>query len=666
MGKNKLIELAEQKKKRRIISGYASTFDIDSGDMQITKTALENAKDDLLKYSTVLFNHDMDRPIGKTIETRVDDRGLFVKIVISNQEDDIWEKCKEGIINKFSIKGRSRDTSITENGRVIQINEIELFEVSLVTIPMNNHAKATKVEEKSLNIEKDNIDIEKMKEEEIEVEKIFDEEEKEIEKDCHCDGEGCDEEDCEYTNKTLSKLIEELQILSGRFSDEDKTIIDEVIAFLKKNLNVEKPENEEDFDFDDTSDDRPIFQLNDSSEMVHESGNKFRKQILKIGKWYHWDAEGGILEITKEMIAKIVKNFRSKIIENVSVPLTHTNDPAKNTGEVIKVIRTKEGLDAIIEIKDDTIAEKIKKGLIKCISASLDPNYRVKTTNKFVGPALLHAALVQEPYIKGMAGFIPLADMFDGRPILQLEDTQRSNEEILKNVNEVLNKLTMKKVINNEEIEKEGNIEEVIEEEEVEELPEEVAEEKIEEKVEEVKEEEKEEEVKEEEVALEDEVKEEEVASEDEVKEEENTASAESSEDIKPEEKAEDGNGKVDFADAEKHYDEYLKAGKIVPAQKDSFVRLFATKKTVNLGDESVELQDLLKAFFDKQPKIVDFEEDGKTDVTPPTAPAEPKIPEAAASFFKEKLGLSDEEAIKSWEYAKEQSKNESKESTIF
>ena len=39
-----------------IVTGYASTCDVDSDGMQITRQALEGAKDDLIKYNTVLFN----------------------------------------------------------------------------------------------------------------------------------------------------------------------------------------------------------------------------------------------------------------------------------------------------------------------------------------------------------------------------------------------------------------------------------------------------------------------------------------------------------------------------------------------------------------------------------------------------------------------------------
>ena len=60
-----------------------------------------------------------------------------------------------------------------------------------------------------------------------------------------------------------------------------------------------------------------------------------------------------------------------------------------------------------------------------------------KTNGKFAGPVLLHTALVQEPFIKGMREFIQLSDEFGGRPILQFENkelTVEENLQILKGV----------------------------------------------------------------------------------------------------------------------------------------------------------------------------------------------------------------------------------------
>ena len=51
-----------------------------------------DAKDDFIEYSTVLFNHDFNRPIGRVIDAEVDDTGLLIKVILSKTEKEIWEK----------------------------------------------------------------------------------------------------------------------------------------------------------------------------------------------------------------------------------------------------------------------------------------------------------------------------------------------------------------------------------------------------------------------------------------------------------------------------------------------------------------------------------------------------------------------------------------------
>jgi len=132
------------RKGEHVVVGYAMTSDLDSDDTIITTEAIELAKDDLLKYSTVLFNHDTERPIGKVVSAKVDKKGLLVEVVISKEEEEIWNKIKEGIINKFSIKGRASDFDEVDgrNGeKIVKIDKIELYEVSLVSVPANAEAK---------------------------------------------------------------------------------------------------------------------------------------------------------------------------------------------------------------------------------------------------------------------------------------------------------------------------------------------------------------------------------------------------------------------------------------------------------------------------------------------------------------------------------------------
>lgn len=146
--------------------------------------------------------------------------------------------------------------------------------------------------------------------------------------------------------------------------------------------------------------------------------SEFRKELLRTGTWQHKASKGGVLEVTEDMLNTIVKNFKDKVLDNVFVPLGHpaSDDPSKNVGEVVDLEvepGEKAGVEklmATLDVKVKDTIKKIKDKLIKGISASIAENYMKKDTGEYVGPTLFHAALVGEPYIKGMSPFVPLSE----------------------------------------------------------------------------------------------------------------------------------------------------------------------------------------------------------------------------------------------------------------
>jgi len=132
------------------IEGFAATSDFDlQGDI-ITEAALQNSVNNLIENSTVLLNHDDAQPIGKTVETKVvKDRaesGLWVKVLISKTVPKIWQQIREGVLNKFSIRGQivvaGKEFVDSLKRTVNVIKELYLVEVSLVSVPANPKARA--------------------------------------------------------------------------------------------------------------------------------------------------------------------------------------------------------------------------------------------------------------------------------------------------------------------------------------------------------------------------------------------------------------------------------------------------------------------------------------------------------------------------------------------
>lgn len=149
MNKDKLLKLCvplETKEANEndelVITGHASTTDEDrSGDV-IVSNAWNNpaALKDYLKNPIILAFHDMSRPIGKTIDHEVDEKGLKITAKISKAAGDITQLIKEGILSAFSVGFMIKDADFDTKSGVFIIKEVELYEVSVVSIPANQNA----------------------------------------------------------------------------------------------------------------------------------------------------------------------------------------------------------------------------------------------------------------------------------------------------------------------------------------------------------------------------------------------------------------------------------------------------------------------------------------------------------------------------------------------
>lgn len=116
----------------------------------IKEEALDGSVDDLMENTTVLFNHDPNRAIGKVLAAKKKQvegtLGLWVKVLISKSESKIWKQIQEGILNKFSIRGKvekARKEFVESLGRIANvIYKMKLIENSIVSLPANPKARA--------------------------------------------------------------------------------------------------------------------------------------------------------------------------------------------------------------------------------------------------------------------------------------------------------------------------------------------------------------------------------------------------------------------------------------------------------------------------------------------------------------------------------------------
>jgi len=123
-----------------IIEGHGAVKgNIDSYKDVITDGAFKKTIKEQGDRIAFCYQHDIYNPIGKIQDIKEDGRGLWLKVKISDAENDIKTKIREGILKEMSIGYSVMDAKRGEQeGEDVNfLTEIKLYEVSLVTIAAN-------------------------------------------------------------------------------------------------------------------------------------------------------------------------------------------------------------------------------------------------------------------------------------------------------------------------------------------------------------------------------------------------------------------------------------------------------------------------------------------------------------------------------------------------
>jgi HK97 family phage prohead protease/HK97 family phage major capsid protein len=121
------------------IEGYASTNDIDRQGDVVPAVVWEKGMQNYLKNPVVLAYHKHDEPIGRMVEHRIDSRGLWIKARISAAAEDVFNLVKDGVLTAFSIGFRIVDAEYNTAAEVFMVKELELHEISVVSVPANQN-----------------------------------------------------------------------------------------------------------------------------------------------------------------------------------------------------------------------------------------------------------------------------------------------------------------------------------------------------------------------------------------------------------------------------------------------------------------------------------------------------------------------------------------------
>ena len=121
-----------------IIEGYANTTTKDrAGDIILEEAWTKGGLDNYLKNPILLAYHNHPKPIGTVVDYGVNNQGLKVVAEISKAAGEVYDLIKSEILKTFSVGFRVKDADYDEKTNIFVIKDLELYEISVVSVPAN-------------------------------------------------------------------------------------------------------------------------------------------------------------------------------------------------------------------------------------------------------------------------------------------------------------------------------------------------------------------------------------------------------------------------------------------------------------------------------------------------------------------------------------------------
>lgn len=114
----------------------------------LSKGAFKRTLNNRNKPFPVLWNHDTDKPIGSTLKINEDSVGLRFQAQLNLDLDlakEVFSNIKAGVVDEMSIGFTIKKSLFDEDTESETIKEVQLFEISPVTIAANPDATITEV-----------------------------------------------------------------------------------------------------------------------------------------------------------------------------------------------------------------------------------------------------------------------------------------------------------------------------------------------------------------------------------------------------------------------------------------------------------------------------------------------------------------------------------------
>lgn len=122
-----------------IIEGFANTVAKDRAGDIIPSSAWSkpDALKNYIKNPIVLAYHDHENPIGSMVEHSVEPLGLRIKARISKGAGRVYTLIKDEVLRTFSVGFMIKDATYDSNDDTFYITDVELTEISVVSVPCN-------------------------------------------------------------------------------------------------------------------------------------------------------------------------------------------------------------------------------------------------------------------------------------------------------------------------------------------------------------------------------------------------------------------------------------------------------------------------------------------------------------------------------------------------
>lgn len=246
------------------IEWYASTKDKDRVGDIVEPKAFERALEQYMLNPIVLLQHKTDKPIWVVEETSIDDNWLFIKAKITENTDWVIDQIKNWVLRSFSIWYRVKDydTDVRELANwdydfTNIIKDLELFEISVVSVPANPYALVKSFED--LLEVKEVEEVEPDKVSEVMEHEIEETEKEEEETPIETDTESTEnvEENTDEAIVSEEKENDEIEEKETEeiVADENSEIVETEIEEVSEN-EVETPTN--DVEVDETSNENVV------------------------------------------------------------------------------------------------------------------------------------------------------------------------------------------------------------------------------------------------------------------------------------------------------------------------------------------------------------------------------------------------------------------------